>query len=416
MSEITILSWKTASKLDSRTIADAEVDMQGISEIWAHAGDDPEDLWSVQMVHLMKGYRKKESGPSGRYITMSPLVTGYRKLEAGWMYSPKYVSPKWERFFVWEMMGSEEWLATLEAGDHYPTPENQLDKLVQMPPLVYRKPDKIARWKMQTRLAETKFDKDMGPVVWANDQAWECGTPPPPQSNAAELAVFEDHTRSCVYPTRCQFFEGCHGSREFDDRQAFTLREPHHGFESGQLITPQELLAYARGRRIVWLDRSRVLQRHRCPWSRYLEYHYRGGSGIRRKSIAIPLATGIVVHEGLAGLMEGKSVAEAVGIALDSYDKLVRDCGLFEDGFGTLDDQAQDDSAPMGEAAPFTIQEQRCMAEGLIRVANSRAVPAIRDWYEIESVEKEVWRILGETEEAVFVWQSRADAILRRKE
>lgn len=402
MSEFVILSWKTAGVVDSRTILDAEVDMQGIAEVWAHAGDDPQDMWAVQMIHLVKGTRRKDA--AGRYITMSPLVTGYRKLDVGgWTYSPKYVSPKWERFFVWEMMGSREWMAVLESGDHYPTPENQLDKLTQIPPLVYRKPEKIERWIRQTLAAEQVFDFNLQN-----------------SSESARFLMFEDHTKSCVWPVRCQYFDGCHGSRDFDDSQAFVPRQPHHGFEAGgsqEAIDLREILKYSRGRRVVWLDRSRVLQRHRCPWSRYLEYHYRGSLGIRRKAMSIPLVTGATAHEGLAAILKGKSLEESIGLAIQSYDQLVRDYGLFEDGFGLGGDEASGDSRDsIGEASPFVVQEQRCLAEGLVRLANSRAVPPMLEWYDIQTVEKEVWRVLGEDSETVYVWQSRADALMRRKD
>ncbi len=401
MSEIVILSLKTAGTIDKRTILDAEVDMQGMSEMWTHEPDLPEDetFWGVQMVHLLKGYRKADTSANSRgYITMSPLTTGYRKNDiGGWTYSPKYVSPRgWERFFVWEEMGSEAWIETLASGDHHPTRDDSpiLDSLVHMPPLIYRKPQATRLWQLQTSQAEILFHSDLKAAAYS---------PEGPE-------IFERHLRSCVWPTRCQFFDGCHGAADFSDPSQFVPREPHHGPEAGQEIEGhQELLRLANGREIVWLDRSRVLQRQRCPWSRYLEYHWQGGLGIRRKSIAIPLATGIVTHIGVGAILEGKSLREAIGLAHQEYDRIVRDFGLREDEWGP-------EGEPMTqEAQPFVVQEQRCLTEGLIRVAARLAIPPLLEWYEVMSVERERWRILGETAEAIFVWQARADAILKRK-
>src|SRR5262245_40929904 len=52
----------------------------------------------------------------------------------------------------------------------------------------------------------------------------------------------------------------------------------------------------------IWLtDRSRYLTgTARCPRQRYLSYHFGPtGYGITRKSEALPLVTGLAVHEGL---------------------------------------------------------------------------------------------------------------------
>lgn len=412
--EIHLLSWKTASNTDQRTVLDGEVDMQGISETWAHEAELGQDIYAVKMVYLVKGYRKKEK--DGRRIQQSPLVNGYKQLQGEWQYSPKYVSPKWEKFSVWQEMGSKEWVDMLMEGRHYPTKDGlgmELGKLVMEPALYYRKPEKIQRWQAQTSWAERAWTiRTTGDILQAD------GMP----------LLIEDNTRSCVWPNRCGFFGYCHESLDIGDPEKFVPRKPHHGPEAMGLVQIEggiemdptgdehlalkiaELVQYARGRDIIWVDRSRVLQRHRCELSRWLEYHY-GGFGVRPKATAIPLATGIVVHEGLGALMLGKGEDEAVGVALECYQKIIKEGGIREDEF-------TEDGQPITDLADFqTEMEQMCLAEGLVRLANRTVIGnegGLLEKYRTLAVEKEVIRILHEDSDRVWVWQARADAVLEK--
>jgi len=412
--EIHLLSWKTASNTDQRTVLDGEVDMQGISETWAHEAELGQDIYAVKMVYLVKGYRKKEK--DGRRIQQSPLVNAYKSLQGEWQYSPKYVSPKWEKFAVWQEMGSKEWVDMLMEGRHYPTKDGlgmELGKLVMEPALYYRKPEKIQRWWRQTSWAEQAWTQRTG-----HDQLDEQG-----------IAEFiEDGTRSCVWPSRCGFYGYCHESLDINDPEKFVPRKPHHGPEAGLVqiqdstcldlgmvdeqlaLKIQDLTQYARGREIIWVDRSRVLQRHRCELSRWLEYHY-GGFGVRPKATAIPLATGIVVHEGLGALMLGKGEDEAVGTALDCYQRIIREGGIREDEF-------TEDGQPITDLADFqTEMEQMCLAEGLVRLANRVVIGnegGLLERYRTLAVEKEVIRVLHKDSDRLWVWQARADAVLEK--
>lgn len=418
--EIHLLSWKTASNTDQRTVLDGEVDMQGISEIWAHEADLGQDIYAVKMVYFVKGYRKKDD-KTGRRLQQSPLVVGYRQLQGEWQYSPKYVSPKWEKFLVWQQMGSKEWIDMLMEGRHYPTKDGlgmELDKLIMEPALYYRKPEKIRRWQQQIGAGEAGWTQRTRPHHLGED-----GMP--------QIHMIEDNTRSCVWPSRCGFFGYCHESLAIDDPEKFVARKPHHQPETGLVqigvsgglratelqgneylaLKLQELLDYAHGREIIWVDRSRVLQRHRCEMSRWLEYHYRG-FGVRPKATAMPLATGIVVHEGLGALMLGKSEDDAVGVAMECYQRIIRDGGIREDEF-------TEDGQPITDMADWeTEMEQMCLAEGIIRMANRKVIGnegGLLERYRVLAVEKEVIRILHEDPDRVWVWQARADGVLEKR-
>jgi len=296
----------------------------------------------------------------------------------------------------------------------------ELGKLGMEPALYYRKPDKITRWQAQTGQAE---------AAWTDRIRREID----PNSPHGQPLYIEDGTRSCVWPSRCGFYGYCHESLDIEDGEKFVVRKPHHQPENGLIMVDYgqdisakaleygideqlavkllDLLDYARGREIIWVDRSRVLSRHRCELARWLEYHY-GGLGVRPKATAIPLATGIVVHEGLGALMVGKGEDDAVGLALEAYQKIIRDGGIREDEF-------TEDGQPITDIADFhTELEQMCLAEGLVRLANRTVIGndgGLLDKYRTLAVEKEVIRILWEDESRVWVWQARADAVLEKK-
>jgi hypothetical protein len=216
---------------------------------------------------------------------------------------------------------------------------------------------------------------------------------------------------------------------DIDDPEKFVARKPHHQPETGLVqiqdsialdlnlvdehlaLKLKDLMDYARGREIIWVDRSRVLQRHRCEMSRWLEYHYRG-SGVRPKATAMPLATGIVVHEGLGALMLGKSEDEAVGVAMECYQRIIKDGGIREDEF-------TEDGQPITDMADWeTEMEQMCLAEGIIRMANRKVIGnegGLLERYRVLAVEKEVIRILHEDPDRVWVWQARADGVLEKR-
>src|SRR6185437_7784654 len=54
----------------------------------------------------------------------------------------------------------------------------------------------------------------------------------------------------------------------------------------------------------IFIDRSRIITRERCPRRRFLEYH-ESGTGIVPKRTPLALGVGSAVHAGLASLLLG---------------------------------------------------------------------------------------------------------------
>ena len=138
-------------------------------------------------------------------------------------------------------------------------------------------------------------------------------------------------------------------------------------------------------------NRSTILDGQKCPRSQWLQYYY-DGTGITRKSQSVPLATGSVVHEGVAAGLQGASEDDAAGVAIDAYAKLVADRGL-----DTNDD--------------WTPPEQSALAEALVRVHHRECLPTLKRDFDILSIEADDCQELAPG----IGWQFRLDAALRSR-
>lgn len=146
-------------------------------------------------------------------------------------------------------------------------------------------------------------------------------------------------------------------------------------------------------------SRSALAAYQQCPRRRYWQYEAQNGTatpGWERKRLAIPLVTGIYVHQGLEQALKGTDAATAAGGAKAEYLKEVTARGLaVEDG--------------TDEAA--VVDEQAAHVEALVLAWCRVRLPKWLDEYEVIEVEVEDRVPLAED----VVLASRADAIVRRK-
>jgi len=180
---------------------------------------------------------------------------------------------------------------------------------------------------------------------------------------------------------------------------------------------------------MIYTDRSRTIERQRCPRARYWGYEYRG-RGVAPVRLSIPLAVGTYVHQGLGVLLaqvrDGQpgqpvDVEAAVHMAIFGYDDLIYKRGL---------------NIEQGGEIQFTYQEQRALIEAMIRAYAIRKLPLLLEEFDVLEVEREdefklgrvlvprlqgpfmVYRSDGTpdvVDEGPLVWMSRADGLLRRK-
>lgn len=146
-------------------------------------------------------------------------------------------------------------------------------------------------------------------------------------------------------------------------------------------------------------DRSRKLEYQRCPRARYLGYHIYG-TGIQQARMSIPLVTGTHVHRGIEALLIGKTVDEAVKLAVTAYRAEIERRGL-----------------DIGEAeeAYFVAYEQMALVEALIRTYAIRMLPELLARYDVVEVEFEDCETMLDSGNFKLDWQAKADALLREK-
>lgn len=304
---VTLVSFKTAKQYDSdpRVEKNASHDNQGISETlcirerfkkeeevnkeffrilnevgnkapdWAMANVNKLGVWcnnhekklhieGVQMVYLLKGKRYESEKGSGKYIDISPLIRGYRKVnqdEDGYDYawSWDFANPynksgkgklggKWERFDVWTDFegGVKGWIELLCS--HIEGPNGEMIPVIQpeagfcivkqivMPALISRGDEEIESWVRQIKVQETEIFQNVDTLQN------EIGNATPIDYILDEM--FPMYRHSCHYPSDCEFVDICYDSEVRENPLAvshpvtgetlFRYRTPHHTPEEEQ--------------------------------------------------------------------------------------------------------------------------------------------------------------------------------------
>src|SRR6266704_942314 len=128
---------------------------------------------------------------------------------------------------------------------------------------------------------------------------------------------------------------------------------------------------------MITTSRSAVSTFQQCPRRRYWAYEAPNGTttpGWERKALAIPLVTGIYVHQGLEQALKGASATQAASGARSAYLEEVQKRSLaVEEG---SDEQA-------------VIEEQAAHVEALVLAWCRVRLPKWLEEYEIVEVEAE---------------------------
>ncbi len=157
-----------------------------------------------------------------------------------------------------------------------------------------------------------------------------------------------------------------------------------------------------------YTSRSAIEAYQDCPRYRYNQY-YLGGKGVVAKSQSIPLVTGSIIHRGIEHMLQrvriggNVNVDVAVGCAIDEYITLCEKEGFRFSGRGTDTDKQQ----------WFTFNEQKAVAEALLRVWAIKELPRIQEKFTVLAVEREIIPI--EISPGVM-FQAKVDAEFQNKE
>lgn len=150
---------------------------------------------------------------------------------------------------------------------------------------------------------------------------------------------------------------------------------------------------------MIVTSRSAVASYQSCPRKRYLQYEAPNGTatpGWESRKLAIPLVTGIYVHEGLAAALAGKDAATAAGHAKAEYMKEVSARGL---------------AVEAGTDEAGVIDEQAAHVEALVLAWCRVRLARWQEEFEVVTVEAEDRIALSDD----VVLATRADAIVRRR-
>ena len=226
---LVVLSFKTTKVWDRRKEESAASDIQGISEPFAIEKRLGKQIEGVQMVYLLtsesrKNYagRKERSGGLLRpWIKRGGGMLGDEySFTASWIDDEgksRRLGKDWARINAWELPGGiAEYVDTLKDSYDEALKSNPLDSIIIVPMLNRREPDKAARWLAEVEAQETRVAQGLL------------------AGESAMAATFPHHSNACAYPTRCQFFELCWGSRyvaEAPLSSGFKRRIPHHPSE-----------------------------------------------------------------------------------------------------------------------------------------------------------------------------------------
>jgi hypothetical protein len=191
----------------------------------------------------------------------------------------------------------------------------------------------------------------------------------------------------------------------------------HHLFASarGALALGADILQQSLrdGHYVIATDRSRTIEYQRCHRARLLGYHW-AGEGLQLSKLNIPLNTGIYTHHGLAMILGGADIEDAVKDATAKYwDEIARRGILVEPG----------------EDAAYVADEQTALVEAMLRAWHKIKLAHLLEDYEVIEVEQEdVWKMstwedvvglfaaaAGEITQADLFWMSRLDALIMER-
>lgn len=253
--ELFVVNYKGLKRYDARTEKGYSHDTQGLSESWAfeeylRSIGKPRQVDGVKMLFLLKGDRRESKKGSGIWITHSPLIRGYRKLEfdgPNYAHSLYFSKPEndsgigrlgkgWEPLEVFqgagfqEVGGVEGWLQKLEVGDIQPECGNILEEQLVEPIPFNRQKGDIDSWLVQTKYREAEIATKLCKVY----DGIEAG------SNLVKLLDenFHQNHNACHYPTDCEYIPICYGTeqeRSSPLQNGYVYRTPHHKAELEQI-------------------------------------------------------------------------------------------------------------------------------------------------------------------------------------
>jgi hypothetical protein len=192
-------------------------------------------LTGVRYCVLVKGDYKEPWEGADFKATHNPLIRGYKKVNPGeieyshsWFFdNPNNKSGKgalgkgWESFNVWEKFDLKDWIYKCFSGEVQPQAQGNIGKLVQTLE-VYRNDADVKR--AITSITEQEINVNTFKEGFYNTAFEDFDAT---QKQEIE-ALFPMYRRSCLWPTKCDYYNVCHKGHTIEIGNGWEYREPHH--------------------------------------------------------------------------------------------------------------------------------------------------------------------------------------------
>jgi hypothetical protein len=235
--DLYVVSWKTCSTFNKRTVDQAKHDMQSMSEVWGLMQETAEQeprhaglrIEGVLYRFVVKGSRRKDSW-DGLYKQGSHLIYGWVKLateksefpEWSWCYEFETEEGKssrlgkgWQKKPIWSAYpgGVKAWVEALSRNEIFPRHQNALEAIFPQAMPVERRADEIESWKAQVVEQETRIDKLLN---WVEGEKYDLDR------------AFPQYTHSCSAYSGCPMLDICWNPEIGRDPIGSGLYEPRN--------------------------------------------------------------------------------------------------------------------------------------------------------------------------------------------
>lgn len=292
-SQIYLQSYKTTGSWDRRKEAEAQIDMQGLTEsvdvdnrlaqAWELIMDERDDLPSrperkkriadlvesrveewllslpepprilgVRYEYLIKGPRRQDSKDPimpGRYVADTPLIRAYMQEgitgdDRKWAANYQTFTPEgkqknldyrsWRKQAVWKFMTIAQWVDKLDRGEVQPEACDKRGMPIDILAEQFIQP--IHVYRNEDDLRDMLEQLEAQEVRVAQNVSRVESTQSATERRSLLNQLFPQNRRSCVYPGRCSGYEICYGSADMranpEGSGLYQIRQVNH---------PQEL-------------------------------------------------------------------------------------------------------------------------------------------------------------------------------
>src|SRR6185369_11281972 len=230
-----IISWKTCSTFTQRTINQARVDMQSMSEVFGVEQNRGIKVEGVIYRFVVKGQRRLDNYDK-LYKQGSHLAYGWKKLgkpgDEGVEWSWTFAWPKeddsgesrlgkgWQKVPIWRDYpgGVKQWIEDLSNNQIFPRHIDALANVFPQSLPVERRKDEVESWKRQVIAQETEIEKRV--TLMADSEKWAI------KENLDEL--FPQHTHSCWSYSGCPFIPVCWEGIAPEPGELYQIRTQNH--------------------------------------------------------------------------------------------------------------------------------------------------------------------------------------------